>query len=69
MGVAIIVRSPGSEVTAEDIIALCKDKLARFKVPKRVLFLDRAELPTTPTGKIQKYRLARYAASVLQEDG
>jgi fatty-acyl-CoA synthase len=69
VGVAIVVRSPGSDVTAEEVIALCKDKLARFKVPKRVLFLDRQELPTTPTGKIQKFRLVRYAASVLQEDG
>jgi fatty-acyl-CoA synthase len=67
IGVAIVVRSPGSAITAEEVIALCKDKLARFKVPKRVLFLDRAELPTTPTGKIQKYRLARHAADVLQE--
>jgi fatty-acyl-CoA synthase len=69
IGVAVVVRSPGSDVTAEEVIALCKDKLARFKVPKRVLFLDRQELPTTPTGKIQKFRLVRYAASVLQEDG
>jgi fatty-acyl-CoA synthase len=69
VGVAIVVRSPGSDVTAEEVIGLCKEKLARFKVPKQVLFLDRQELPTTPTGKIQKFRLARYAASVLQEDG
>jgi fatty-acyl-CoA synthase len=68
MGVAIVVRSPGSDVTAEEIIGLCREKLARFKVPKRVLFLDRQELPITPTGKIQKFRLAQYAASVLQED-
>src|SRR6202035_4987883 len=69
IGVAVVVRSPGSDVTSEDVIALCKDKLARFKVPKRVLFVDREELPTTPTGKIQKYRLARQAATALQEDG
>jgi fatty-acyl-CoA synthase len=68
MGVAIVVRSPGSDVTAEEIIGLCREKLARFKVPKRVLFLDRQELPITPTGKIQKFRLAQYAASMLQED-
>jgi fatty-acyl-CoA synthase len=68
IGVAIVVRSPGSGVTAEEIIRLCREKLARFKVPKRVLFLDRQELPTTPTGKIQKFRLAQYAASALQED-
>ena len=30
---------PGAAVAAEDLIALCKEKLARFKVPRRVLFL------------------------------
>jgi fatty-acyl-CoA synthase len=69
MGVAVVVRSPGSDVTAEEVIGLCRDKLARFKVPKRVLFLDRQELPVTPTGKVQKFRLAQYAASVLRGGG
>ena len=62
IGVACVVPKPGVDVTADDLIALCKDRLARFKVPRRVVFLAADELPTTPTGKVQKYRLARMVA-------
>lgn len=62
IGVACIVRKPGVEVEAEELIALCKEQLARFKVPRRVVFLTAEELPATPTGKIQKFRLARMVA-------
>lgn len=56
---------PGTAVTGEDVDRLCREKLARFKVPKHVLFLEAAELPTTPTGKVQKFELARRAARLL----
>ncbi len=62
IGVACIVRKPGAEVEAEELVALCKEQLARFKVPRRVVFLAADELPSTPTGKIQKFRLARMVA-------
>jgi fatty-acyl-CoA synthase len=62
VGCAWVVPEPGATVDADELIALCKDKLARFKVPRHVLFLESAELPTTPTGKVQKFRLARLAA-------
>ncbi|WP_285659140.1 AMP-binding protein [Actinomycetospora sp. NBRC 106375] len=62
IGVACVVAKPGFEVTADDLIALCKAELARFKVPRRVVFLEAAQLPTTPTGKVQKFRLARMIA-------
>ncbi|MDX1816210.1 MAG: hypothetical protein R3180_00730, partial [Marinobacter sp.] len=42
------------EVTEDDIIAFCREHLARFKVPKTVVFTD---LPKTSTGKIQKFVL------------
>ena len=51
------------EVAAAELIALCRDKLARFKVPKRVVFVEAADLPTTPTGKVQKYRLVDQAVA------
>jgi fatty-acyl-CoA synthase len=66
-GCVCVVRAPDSAITADDVLALCKEKLARFKVPKHVLFLDPADLPTTPTGKVQKYRLATWARERLQE--
>ena len=62
IGVACVVARPDAEVTAEELIEHCRGALARFKVPKRVVFLEAGELPTTPTGKVQKFRLARLAA-------
>ncbi|NMO01445.1 acyl--CoA ligase [Gordonia sp. TBRC 11910] len=57
IGALVVVRSPGAQISAAQIIEHCKANLARFKVPKRVEFLDPQQLPTTPTGKIQKFRL------------
>ncbi|BCL62173.1 acyl-CoA synthetase [Desulfomarina profundi] len=51
---AFIVAKPGSNPTAEEIIAFTKEHLARFKAPKYVEF---DELPKTATGKIQKFKL------------
>lgn len=65
VGCAWIVPEPGAAVDAAELIALCKDKLARFKVPRHILFTDAAGLPTTPTGKVQKFRLAQRAAEHL----
>jgi benzoate-CoA ligase family protein len=53
--VAGIVRAEGSTVTEEEIIAFCREGLASFKRPRAVLFLD--SLPTTATGKVQRYVL------------
>jgi fatty-acyl-CoA synthase len=44
----------------EDIIAHCREHLARFKVPKHVEF---CVLPKTSTGKIQKFVLRQQAKS------
>jgi len=59
-----VVAKSGVEVTEGDLLALAKDQLARFKVPRRVVFLGAEELPTTPTGKVQKFRLARMVADL-----
>ncbi|NNH70452.1 AMP-binding protein [Nocardia uniformis] len=66
-GCACVVRAPGSDIDADTVIALCKDHLARFKVPKHVVFLTAAELPTTPTGKVQKYRLVAQLKQRLEQ--
>lgn len=64
-GVVCIVPVPGAEVSAEEIIDICKRNLARFKVPKHVFFLRAEDLPKTPTGKVQKFRLVRWAEERL----
>ena len=50
----------GASVTAEELLAFCREHLARFKVPKRFVFRD---LPKTSTGKIQKFVLRDMAKS------
>jgi fatty-acyl-CoA synthase len=51
---AFVVKRPGAEVASEDIIQFCRERIARFKCPRDVIFGD---LPKTATGKIQKYVL------------
>jgi 3-(methylthio)propionyl---CoA ligase len=51
---AFVEIKPGAKVTEDEIIAWCKDKLARYKCPRHVVFI---ELPKTSTGKIQKFKL------------
>jgi fatty-acyl-CoA synthase len=55
---AFVQLKPGASVTEAEIIAHCRSSLARFKIPKKVVF---GELPTTATGKIQKYVLRERA--------
>ncbi len=50
----------GATATAEEIIAFCKQHLAGFKVPRKVVFGD---IPKTSTGKIQKFTLREWARS------
>jgi fatty-acyl-CoA synthase len=51
---------PGVTVSDADLIEHCRTLLARFKVPKKVVF---GELPKTSTGKIQKFVLRERAKS------
>jgi len=52
--VAYVELKPGRTATEAEIIEHCRGLLARFKVPKAVIF---SEIPKTSTGKIQKFRL------------
>jgi fatty-acyl-CoA synthase len=46
---------PGASLTEDEAKAFCRGKVAHFKVPRYVVFVD--EYPTTVTGKVQKFRL------------
>lgn len=59
--VAFVVTRADAAASAEALIAHCRDQLASFKVPRRVVFLDR--LPRTALGKVQKQRLTEHPAS------
>lgn len=54
-GMAFIVVKAGENLSAEDIFAYCHSKLAKFKIPKFVKFLD--ELPKNDAGKIDRKKL------------
>lgn len=51
-GVAFVVCKPGNFLNEEEVLNFCKARLARYKVPKRIEFVD--ELPKTATGKIRR---------------
>ena len=59
---AFVALKPEAAATADDIIAFCRDHLARFKVPRTVLF---GPLPKTSTGKIQKFVLRERAKGAV----
>ena len=52
---ALVVKTPGSTITEDDVIAWAKTRVAGYKCPKRVEF--REELARTSTGKLQKFKL------------
>jgi long-chain acyl-CoA synthetase len=54
---AVLVRAPGAELTDEAVRAHCALRLARFKVPAAIEFVE--QLPRTPTGKIARRLLAQ----------
>ena len=53
---AFITLKPDAIVAADELISYCKDNMARFKVPKHIVF---GALPKTATGKIQKFVLRK----------
>lgn len=59
VAVAFIERVAGADVSAEDVTTYSRQHLAAFKVPRDIVFVD--TWPTTPTGKIQRFRLREIA--------
>ena len=57
VGRACVVLKPGSNLDDSAVIEYCQEKLARYKVPKQVRFMD--ELPHNATGKVLKHELPR----------
>jgi fatty-acyl-CoA synthase len=57
--VAFITTNGGDEPETEELREFARGRLARFKVPKRIVVVD--ELPKTGTGKIQKFVLRERA--------
>jgi fatty-acyl-CoA synthase len=64
---AFVIRKDGAAVTEEDVRDFCRGKIATFKVPKYVFFVD--TYPMTASGKIQKYKLREMGVTWLRERG
>jgi len=55
VGLACVVLKPEATATEEELLAFLRENLARYKIPKRVVFLD--ELPISAAGKVLKREL------------
>jgi acyl-CoA synthetase (AMP-forming)/AMP-acid ligase II len=51
---AFVIPRPGARLTAEEIVAFGRERIANFKVPRYVEIVDR--FPMTGSGKVQKFR-------------
>jgi benzoate-CoA ligase len=53
--IAYVIPQAGAEPAPDDLVAFCRDRLAGYKRPRRVVLVS--DLPKTATGKIQRYKL------------
>lgn len=65
VGVAFVRCEPGRALTEDDVIAHCRGRIASFKIPRAVIFVE--EFPMTSSGKIQKVKLREEALRRCQE--
>jgi acyl-CoA synthetase (AMP-forming)/AMP-acid ligase II len=63
VGKACVVLRPQTTLSAEELIAWCRERMANYKVPREVAFLP--ALPTNPSGKVLKYQLRAAARNAV----
>ncbi|MBA6136178.1 MULTISPECIES: AMP-binding protein [Pseudomonas] len=61
--VAWIKLHPGHSATVEELLGWCKARIAHFKVPRHIRFVD--EYPMTVTGKVQKFRMREISVAEI----
>jgi fatty-acyl-CoA synthase len=59
VGVAFVRHEPGHALTEEEVLAHCRGRIASFKIPRHIVFVD--DFPMTSSGKIQKVKLREEA--------
>lgn len=59
--VAFVVGS--SDLSADDLLDRCRGKIASFKIPRHIIFVE--EMPVTPSGKIRKVELREWALAQI----
>jgi fatty-acyl-CoA synthase len=60
---AFVIRKDDADITEEDVRDFARERIARYKAPRHVFFVD--EFPLTANGKIQKYKLREFACEQL----
>jgi acyl-CoA synthetase (AMP-forming)/AMP-acid ligase II len=63
---ACVIAKKGQTFTYDEMKAFFKDKVARFKIPDRIEFME--DFPTTPSGKIRKVELREIMAAKIKAD-
>ncbi|BBB14401.1 class I adenylate-forming enzyme family protein [Sphingopyxis sp. FD7] len=66
VGVAFVVLKTGTSVQTDELVTLMSERLARFKVPRHVIFIDEREVPVTPSGRSRKFLLSQRAVELLE---
>ncbi|MEI6704665.1 MAG: AMP-binding protein, partial [Deltaproteobacteria bacterium] len=61
---AAIIIKKGMEMTEDEVRDFCRDKIANYKIPKYVKFVE--GYPMTASGKIQKFKMREMAIKELQ---
>jgi fatty-acyl-CoA synthase len=61
VGVLLVVRAAGTPIDADALLAFGRERLARYKLPKTIIFTD--ALPYSPYGKVEKAKLRELYAS------
>lgn len=64
---AFIILNEGVKMEPEDVRDFCKGKIARYKTPKYVFFID--QFPLTGSGKIQKFKLKEMSLQLCEKLG
>ena len=64
VAVAFVERKPDADVDEAEVIAFCRGKVASFKLPRHVVFID--QFPMTASGKIRKVELREEAKRLLK---
>ncbi len=67
VGIACVVAPSQPQVTEAELIDFCAPRLARFKVPRHVVFIRPEQVPVTATGRPRKFLLAELAQDLLAE--
>lgn len=65
VGVVFVVLRDSPPVTDEDLLSQCRERVARFKVPRHVLRIRAEDIPATPSGRARKFLLTQIALERL----